>query len=786
MASSAIEKKHIFNPVGARKWLTIREGSTIEIKGDINHKHWLQEMTKYQSQVVIQQDETFNKVPAVVPGFHTIKLTEYQQSTVQTMITLERKRWINLRSKRGEIALYYSAARVSEMVGSGKTIEILALICLQKHPIIAPDIRSFSTIDRPEKYVGRANLVKVKYNVNNILKPTLICVGASVVEQWLDAIKTFTDLHCLVVHKKTDFENLMTIMENGSVNAYDIVIVKNGHVGNGFCWPENMNIMKKNMIKNPWTMNVLSNYTKKPWVRVVLDDADTLGMPYNVTPIPCKFLWIVSSTNNSKQRAMSHNHQYHNAADLLACHPYGYWRILHNQTINAMLNVTSSDQFIMQRNGLANPKFGIVRFQNIHDKMIGLLGVIDDGTAREVQEMLNNDAFHDAAQKIGIASHSVADIFQSLLGAQYKKYKEAETILAFIETIPEDPKKRKPMKHNPDEDDTFTKSRLLKFEMPKYNYPNLKGLIEETKSAYTVVYNECGKAVERVKDNIKHGQCPVCRCNLAVKNVEVFILKCCDSVYCAGCAIDILGLAKKGAVNMESLCRKCRQKISITNLIYVGTDIDKLDIADKYALVMEEAGELSDDEKSDDGKSDSTDNDKENDKEDENGEYTKVRAIVDFCRGRELKDVEPVDMEVPKLMKGFAKNLPDPKYRKVLVYAFMPSACSEIEKKFNEYDIKYWKLSGDVHKLSKTARKFNKYEGDCVLLIQSEQHYAGLNLQTASHGILYGVPQNVSILTQFLGRGQRIGRTTQFKVMFMVYQNECDYLTLKFGMKPSV
>ncbi len=750
------DHKESLNRLGARKWLTLRNATEIELKGEISSKDWATEMQEYQSSVSIEQDETFDKIPHAIPKFHTIKLTEYQRSTVQTMITLERKRWISLTTKKANVALYYSAARLSERIGSGKTIEVLALICLQPHPAIVPDIRGFDTITRPEKYVGRANLISVKYNPKNILKPTLICVGPSVITQWKDTIRTFTDLELLTVRTKLEFEELLDSMEDGSVNKYDIVLVKNGHVGSGFKWPDYINVMKKNEIKNPWTMNILSNYTKKPWARVVVDDADTIRMPYNITPIPCKFLWIVSSTNNVRQRAMGHNKQYHNVADLLSFQPYGYWRIQHNGTLMAILNVNSTNKYIMDYNGLSNPHYSVMRFENVHDKMIGLLGAIDDDTAREVREMLNNDAFKDAAEKIGIASRSIADIFQSLLGNKFLKFKEAEAVLAFISTIPDDPKSRKPFSKNPDQNDTYTKARILKKEMPKYNYPNLKHLIEETKATYEKIYEDCGKAVNRVKDNIKHGECPICREDLTPKNIEVFILKCCDAVYCASCAIEVLEFNKSSNKKLASTCRKCRQPISIKKMIYVGTNIDKFDIADPYALI------LSDLEKESEEKDDT----------DEQEEYNKASAIADFCCGKKTKSkLEKIKIRVPGIMGGFAK-LPVAEHRKVLIYALKSSVCSEITKKLENRDVKYWKLRGTVKQLSTIARKFNKYDGDCALIIQSEKHYAGLNLQTATHAILYGVPHNESILSQFIGRGQRMGRTYQFNIIFMVYENE--------------
>jgi SNF2 family DNA or RNA helicase len=191
-------------------------------------------------------------------------------------------------------------------------------------------------------------------------------------------------------------------------------------------------------------------------------------------------------------------------------------------------------------------------------------------------------------------------------------------------------------------------------------------------------------------------------------------------------------------------------------MIYVGTNIDKFDIADPYALILSDLEKESE----------------EKDEPAEPEEYNKASAIADFCCGKKTKSkLEKIKIRVPGIMGGFAK-LPVAEHRKVLIYALKSSVCSEITKKLENRDVKYWKLRGTVKQLSTIARKFNKYDGDCALIIQSEKHYAGLNLQTATHAILYGVPHNESILSQFIGRGQRMGRTYQFNIIFMVYENE--------------
>ena len=118
-----------------------------------------------------------------------------------------------------------------------------------------------------------------------------------------------------------------------------------------------------------------------------------------------------------------------------------------------------------------------------------------------------------------------------MLGKKYTLYKEAERILAFLESVPEDPKERLPMSKNPDKNDKkYGMDRLLAEDYPEYNYPGLSGLLKSASERYTAIYDDCGKAVQRVKDNLKHGQCPICRVNMNEADVECVILKCCSVV----------------------------------------------------------------------------------------------------------------------------------------------------------------------------------------------------------------------------------------------------------------
>jgi uncharacterized DUF497 family protein len=96
--------------------------------------------------------------------------------------------------------------------------------------------------------------------------------------------------------------------------------------------------------------------------------------------------------------------------------------------------------------------------------------------------------------------------------------------------------------------------------------------------------------------------------------------------------------------------------------------------------------------------------------------------------------------------------------------------------KLVEEKIDYWQLHGTHSEIAATVDKFTKCAERCVLIVNSTKHCAGLNLQTATDLIFAHKIVDPNIETQVIGRGQRIGRTSQLRVHFMFYQNEYDWM----------
>ena len=166
-------------------------------------------------------DDSFSKIN-YVPGLKTT-LYRHQRTIVKALLDLENNRKID--TSFGY--LQHTAIVLSEPVGSGKTIDILALILLSKKPKAIPDIMPIimtnSQVNKRSNCIAYALCKYKKY-----IRPTLIFVGVSVMKQWQHAIKRFTDLKVFSITDVRELRKLFILIENREINAYDIVLVKNG------------------------------------------------------------------------------------------------------------------------------------------------------------------------------------------------------------------------------------------------------------------------------------------------------------------------------------------------------------------------------------------------------------------------------------------------------------------------------------------------------------------------------------------------------------------------------
>jgi SNF2 family DNA or RNA helicase len=713
-----------------------------------------------QNEVEIPLDETFT----VVDNIKGLKTTLYphQKTVVRAMLDLEMNRYFVMTDDKSNNGLKYSTSNcvfkikttagvLSEAVGSGKTIDLLSVVLMQKIPKIVPDIAEINMTEQAGTYRRLYNRTTsiIRKKFRNILKPTIIFAGVSVVNQWVSAIKTFTTLKVFTVFDVRSLDKLIPMMVNKSINQYDLVIVKNGKISRAVKLPPYITVEKKNIGKSVlYIYNVVANMRNFCWARVVVDDFDTIKLPSNAGIVNGLFTWYISSTKKQINKPYEKNRQFRTTSEMLMYSNYDCGNIMNNRILFDSLNIRNTAEFVKRTNNISSPKFYAYMFANPNNQYMGFLGLIGGSEATEVMEMLNGDAIETAAERLGIKTNSVADIFQLMLGKEYSRFQKSTDVLKFIEEMSPMQGNRLPMSQNTDEDDTYKKSDLFIRREILYNYPNLRGLLTDTKIEYDIIHKTSGFAIERVKSNIKNGECPICASDLN-DDEEILILKCCGVIICGMCCFGTI--FPKNSAN--GICSNCRHTLKVNQLIYLNSDFD----LDKIV-----------DEKMDDEPPPVKEVKKEKPR-------NKQTAIIEIINGIKPKERKRVDVNIHNLMKGTA-TLPKPTYNKVLIFANYEETIKNIKSNLDEHKIEYWQLKGTHKTITEIVEKFTKCDKKCVLIINSTKHCAGLNLQTATDLVFAHKLVDPNVETQVIGRGQRLGRTSQLRVHFIFYQNEYDYM----------
>ena len=702
-------------------------------------------------------DGTFARLNEI-DGLKTT-LFPHQKPIVQAMIDAENNRRNELiiipehnACEQRTTTLLNSACVLSEPVGSGKTIDVLALIMSQKFPKAIQDIGIMTMCD--ELGTPKPTIVSVvRKKFKHILHPTIVFVGVSVIDQWITAIKTFTNLRYYAVYQVKDLQMLVDMMTSKKINNYDIVIVKNGKVTRPITFPKFLRIEWKNKKQISYIYNIISNIRNYCWARVVVDDFDTIKLPHNAGLVNGLFTWYISSTQKTMHVRITKNTQFRKTSDMLLYSNFGCGKIMENHILFQCLNIRNNPSFIKHTNRLPAPKFYTYVFKNPNDRYIGLMGSMDNEQASQIMEMLNGDAFETAAEAAGVKSTSVADIFQKILGTQFENYEHSTRILAFIDKN-EDATQRRPFSANTDPDDTYTKKNLLEFRRPEYNYPNLRSLLVSTKEEYKEINEKSGMAIQRVKSNISEGNCPICYIEFADGEEDTVILKCCGVVVCSACCFETI-FPKK---SMRGQCSNCRHRLTMLEIIYMNSEFDlesitKDRIKDDFSNGTEEVKALYKKPRS------------------------KIDAIIDIINGVVPEERKEVDIRIHNLMKGLG-TLEDGTIQKVLIFANFDETLIQIEKDLKNRNINFTRLGGGHSEITKIATEFNTSTISCVMTINSTKHCSGLNLQTATDLIFAHKIIDKNIQSQVAGRIQRMGRSTQARIHFMLYTNEFDWMTL--------
>lgn len=705
--------------------------------------------------------ENFQKI-SHIPGLKT-DLYEHQKRVVMAMVVTELTRVI----KNGNKSMYYSAGFLSEPVGSGKTIDILSLILLLKTPKVLPTINPV---------VGHCSVVGVARIKNKrILPVTLVFVNPSVVVQWELQVKKYTNLNVFMAANFYGVEKLVNKIYDGSIENYDLVIVKNDKMVNK-C------VVNPSLIGNNDYFSKLINSSVQQidiyrfismlevtWARVVIDDFDNShDTQTGVRQIPALFTWFVSSTLRGKDgktvlaettiNKFAEKNPYFESKCNYVLYPPSF--VTRSTRLYNTINVKCDSALHKVSMEIPHVKYGYVLLRQPDEAIVKRLGYLSGRQIDEIREAINSDAIGQAASLAGTLVVSVYEIYKKILSDNFDKYMKATQNLMFIEHNIKIALARKPLKDVPQGHRTiYDESDFNRYKMIEYHYENVDALLEKLRVHNLKIKDSHGKQLARVKSSYSDGECQICNEPFDEKSF-IGIEKQCFQVFCGKCALKITNFIKGN--NQTGHCPCCRAEITIADIMIIqsaGQNMlneenveDKEEAAEKKRAYEREKLGVQNIE---------SDQDK----------LSKYEMLIKIINGTADKYRKRVDLAIANTMKGVA-YLSETKTRKVLVFSNFDETLQKIESKLKEENITYWNLRGTPKELATTVENFAECKTRCALIINSVTYCSGLNLQMATDLVYFHIINSKSHESQVMGRGQRIGRRSPLNVWYLVYKNE--------------
>jgi len=709
-----------------------------------------------------------------------IELYPHQKTVLHALLDIENKRAKKVDITHDNISntsavVETSAVVLSEPFGSGKTIEILALILAKPVPIAYPT-HSNGPLTRSElNSVYRTNRAPLLFTTeitrtfagsNSMIRPNLIVVGSSVLTQWETAIKEFTYLKYFIIGDYYKLREFYKLFQLGGINAYDVILLKNGNVTGNFILPgEEPDQFPSGRPLITVINKICAQYC---WSRVIYDDFDTITINPGAVAINTLFTIYVSATNKRSGFYCKKSHtEFETVMDAIRCEGNRIIDATRDSVLFKYFNVRNTTRYVELSTSIPIVNGHKYVYANPDDNYMRLLGAMVDPEADEIMEMLNGDAIATAAGVLGIKTQSVADIFQKMLDKKYKAYIKDQKILEILAILI---KKVEALDADPEGEvhsraclDKY-RAKVIRYETPDllYHSIQLERFVDDMIAEFELAKEQDGLAINRVIDNIKEGECQVCKIDL--EDFDTFIVRCCGLIVCDECGIKGNQIQKRrvgGGCAIYGYCANCKarvnpredlifvdQSFNIETLLTARGDEDEPMTDEEVEEQIEEPHEIMPEIKN-----------------------PKLKALLAIVRGRRPENHSHAEIRIEHLLTGRVDNPPvDGVPPKVVVFAGFNETLTLVEDFLKEYEIGFLRLGGTFREKANTIEKF-KSDGT-VLLINSQQNCAGLNIQFMTDLVFFHKIMDPAVEAQVAGRGQRIGRTCNLQIHYLAYDNE--------------
>lgn len=432
-----------------------------------------------------------------------------------------------------------------------------------------------------------------------------------------------------------------------------------------------------------------------------------------------------------------------------------------NTILNKVFNISCDPSYTDKCCAIGTPEYYLYEVVNPNYNAAEILGALNLPNTAEIAEAFNagspDDGARIASKAAGIESSGPLDLLGQILGAHQKKYIKACKDLYYIRKV------HKLLPKLPDApEDGYPKDQLKALRRDvqsikiRYSGPQIERLINTAEEHANKIKAELGPALERAKENLKESTCLVCGDDF--KSVDVVMTKCCNNTLCAKCGFHSTGIP--GNKRLEGNCAKCRRRINIKSLIFIGKDFD----VDEFISSADNVKDI---------KFDVSETDEEK-KEEEICKSKKELIIKIIQKPEAIKHPRKrIDVQVKGLLLG-DEELPDAdaKSRKFVIFSNHSGILDEITGELVKCKIGYILLQGTAKQRHEQIQIHKNDKKIKVLLLNSMKACAGIDMPYITDMIFCHEFMDKEIQGQASGRGQRMGRQNKMTYHYVLYDNE--------------
>jgi hypothetical protein len=163
----------------------------------------------------------------------------------------------------------------------------------------------------------------------------------------------------------------------------------------------------------------------------------------------------------------------------------------------------------------------------------------------------------------------------------------------------------------------------------------------------------------------------------------------------------------------------------------------------------------------------------------ENNDANKCDTMIE----KDMKDTENYNFEVFEHDKhAFLKNIImklSEEDKKIIIFSDYDTIFKYIEDICNENNVSYVDLDkGNIKDIDKSVHEY-KFGNAKILLSNSTLFGCGMNFENSTD-IIFVHKMNTDIEKQVIGRAQRMGRKSRLNIIYLQYENECEYVKQRY------